>query len=220
MKRVFTARRLAAAARLARRRGAGRGCRRAALALLAAALLAACAAEPAWQSQVIEGTMPPLAYTLTSETGETVDERALAGTVRLLFFGYTQCPDVCPMTLSKLKGALERLPPALAERVRVMFVSVDPGRDDPAQLREYTNAFGGNFVGLTGTEAQLDALTGRYHTIYELGVPNDAGDYPVAHGSVVYVFDARGEARLLIRNSDTVAAVASDLGRLARQAAG
>lgn len=177
---------------------------------------AGCADDVTWQTKDISGLMPELAFTLTSERGETVTADKFTDQVNLLFFGYTNCPDVCPITLGRLRGVLKQLPEEVAEQVRVLFVSVDPERDGPEALRSYTAQFGEHFIGLTGTRDQLDALTKRYRTTYGYGEPDDDGSYEVSHGSAVYAFDADGEARLLIRNSDTTEAVAGDIEQLVR----
>lgn len=175
---------------------------------------AACGDDPAWRTKDIGGLMPELAFTLTSEQGETVHADRYTDKVNLLFFGYTNCPDICPITLGRLSGIVNSLPEDIASDVRVLFVSVDPERDDPASLRSYTDSFGDRFIGLTGTTEQLDALTKRYRTTYGYGDPDDQGDYLVSHGSAVYAFDRDGNARLLIRDDDSTEAVAEDITRL------
>lgn len=188
--------------------------RRLILICAAAVLTAGCGGEVSWQTKDIGGMMPELEFTLTSENGETVTAERYADTVNLLFFGYTHCPDVCPITLGRLRGVIDRLPDDVASRVRVLFVSVDPERDSPEALRTYTNQFGENFIGLTGSRDQLDALTKRYRTTYGYGQPDEQGNYEVSHGSAVYAFDSNGNARLLIRNDDAVDDVAGDLEQL------
>lgn len=179
-----------------------------------AVLAVGCSGDMSWQTKDISGMMPELAFTLTSENDETVTEEHYRNKVNLLFFGYTHCPDICPITLGRLRGVMDRLPEDVAERVQVLFVSVDPQRDGPEALRGYTGQFGENFIGLTGTRDQLDALTKRYRTTYGYGEPDEQGNYEVSHGSAVYAFDADGDARLLIRSEDSVDAVAGDLEQL------
>jgi len=187
------------------------------LATMALALLVSgCGDEMTWQTRDISGLMPELEFRLTSENGEAVTADEYNGDVNLLFFGYTHCPDICPITLGRLRGVMEKLPEDVAERVRVLFVSVDPERDGPEELRSYTDQFGERFIGLTGSREQLDALTKRYRTTYGYGEPDDDGNYEVSHGSAVYAFDAGGEPRLLIRGSDDAQAVSDDLQQLAR----
>ena len=185
--------------------------RRFLLACLLVLAASGCGGEASWQTKDIGGLMPELDFTLTSENGKTVTEKEYTGRVNLLFFGYTNCPDICPITLGRLRGVMDKLPPDVAERVQVLFVSVDPKRDGPESLRSYTASFGDSFIGLTGSKEQLDALTKRYRTTYGYGEADAQGNYDVSHGSAVYAFDTGGEPRLLIRSDDSMDAIAEDL---------
>lgn len=184
--------------------------------LLVITVLAGCFSEPEWRTKDISGLMPALGFTLTSERGETVTAKDYLGKVGLLFFGYTSCPDICPATLGRLRAALDQLDSNEREQVLVLFVSVDPERDDPRRLREYTDAFGRDFVGLTGTSEQLEALTKRYRTTYGLGEPDKQGNYLVSHSSAVFAFDRQGEVQLLMRDADGTEAIAADIAQLVK----
>jgi len=157
--------------------------------------------------------MPPLQFTLIRDDGQTVTQKDYFGKPVLLYFGYTHCPDVCPTTLADLAIALKQLGP-VADQVRVLFVSVDPARDTPAVLKTYVNAFGPWFVGLTGNQEQLEALTKRYRVAFRLGEPDAKGEYAVYHSSAVFIFDRQGKARLLTSLSDKSDMIAADLKRL------
>lgn len=178
-------------------------------------LLAGCGGKsaPPWGLTDISGHMPALQFDLTDDTGKAVTGRDYLGKVTLLYFGYTRCPDVCPTTLATLARAFQELGPQ-ADGVRMLFVSVDPKRDTPAVLRQYVSAFGPEFVGLTGSGAQLDALTKRYRVAYRLGKPGPDGDYVVYHSSAIFVFDKQGRVRLLANYTDEPAVIAADLRRL------
>jgi protein SCO1/2 len=176
--------------------------------------MAGCGSEVTWQTKDISNLMPELGFTLTSEEGNTVTAEQFTDKVNLLFFGYTNCPDICPITLGRLSSVIKRLPPDIAGQVRVLFVSVDPKRDNAESLREYTSAFGENVVGLTGSKDQLDTLTRRYRTTYGYGEPDENGNYLVSHASAVYAFDTGGNARLLIRSDDSLEAIAGDIVQL------
>jgi len=169
--------------------------------------------EDAWNSEDIGGMMPDLKFQLTDENDQSVTEQAFKGKIALMYFGYTHCPDVCPTTLSILTRALKTLGPEKADKVRILFVSVDPARDTPALLKRYTDAFSPRVVGLTGTRDQLDALSKRYRVSYRYGDPDEAGNYEVYHSSAVFVFDGSGEVRLLIQQAD-VGDIAADMERL------
>lgn len=175
--------------------------------------LAACSDDSSWRTKSIDGVLPDLAFELTSESGETIGAADFRGRVTAMFFGYTSCPDVCPVTLAKLRDAIVRMPEDTRDGVSVLFVSVDPARDTPDVLRAYTDAFGPQFVGLTGSEAVLRALTKHYRATFSYDAPGPNG-YLVSHPSAVYVFDRRGRARLLVREIDLPDAIAHDLQRL------
>lgn len=184
---------------------------------LAMALLAVAgcggAEKPQWALKDISGLMPRLEFTLSSQDGRAVNAGDFRGKVTMLFFGYTHCPDVCPTTLGMLSQALADLG-TRADAVRVLFVTVDPQRDTLAVLRQYTALFGPQFVGLRGSDDQLEALAKRFRVGYSRGEPDANGSYPVTHSSAVFIFDREGEARLLGRGSDSAEAVAHDLERM------
>ena len=181
--------------------------------LLTALTVAACSEEP-WQTRDISTLMPSLAFNLTDEAGKTVTADDYRGKAVLLFFGFTSCPDVCPITLSTLSSLLSQLTEAERERIRVLFVSVDPQRDTPGKLQEYTSYFGPQFVGLTGTQEQLRALNKRYLVTYDYGQPDESGFYSVSHSGAVFGFAPSGEVRVLMRESSAPEAMLADIRRL------
>jgi protein SCO1/2 len=129
-------------------------------------------------------------FTLTDTQGRTVTEVDLKGRPYAIFFGFTRCPEVCPTTLS----SLTRLHQALgkdAERLRIVFVSVDPGHDTPAGLGQYLVAFPIPVTGLTGTPEQLAQIQQGY-AVYVKKVPLEGGDYTIDHTASVYLMDAEG----------------------------
>ncbi len=130
-------------------------------------------------------------FALTDGAGRTVTEASYAGQWRLMYFGYTHCPDACPTTLSKLGAALDKLSPSEREHTRVLFVSVDPARDTPSVVGDYAHAFGPEFVGLTGTPAQLSPVLESFH-VYARRHELAGGDYAMDHSSIVYVMDPAG----------------------------
>ena len=163
-----------------------------------------------WKLTDVRGHLPDLAFTLTDDTGRVVDAADFRGKLVLLYFGYTHCPDVCPLTLTHLHVLMQRLGP-LADRTRVLFVSVDPARDTPALLHAYVNAFDPHITGLTGTPAQIEALAKRYRVAYNRGPTLPGGGYEVAHSAGIYIFDDRGRARLLATDADPISAIAHDI---------
>jgi len=167
----------------------------AALTLTAALLLTGCLGndEEDWNGKNISGLMPELEFDLINSQGDAVSGSDYRGRVRMLFFGFTSCPDVCPTALQKLNQATSGLDPEFQDEVLTLFVSVDPQRDTPERL------FGENIVGLTGEEPQLRELAKRYRTTFGYDKPDADGNYAVSHSSAIYVFDREGNPRLLMR---------------------
>lgn len=130
-------------------------------------------------------------FELTDHTGGRTRLADLRGHAVLLFFGYTHCPDICPTALADMRLVVGRLAER-SDRVRVVFVSVDPERDTPEALRAYVTHFDPRFLGLTGTAAEIDAVTRRYGAVYEIGPRDARGDYPVGHSAFTYLVGADG----------------------------
>ena len=195
-----------------------RPARRRVLVLAALAFLGACQSGSApWHGTDISGTLPALSLTMTrASDGHVVTASDYRGKVTLLYFGYTECPDVCPMTLTNAAQALRALG-SEANDVRLLFVTVDPDRDTLPVLRRYVSAFAPQIVGLRGDPDQLAALARRFRVAYSVD-PKGPDGYTVSHSSAVYAFDATGKARLLISSLSTpapdIAGTASDLRRL------
>ncbi|WP_144634442.1 SCO family protein [Bordetella genomosp. 13] len=180
-------------------------------------LLAACSERSAdWSLYNVRGHLPDLKFTLSGAGGRSVSSDSLRGKTVLLFFGYASCPDICPTTMAQLSTVLQQLGDQ-AERMRIVFVSVDPHRDTPDMLQAYVDAFNKQAIGLTGTEKQIADLARRYRVAYQIEKPRpgDSADvYDVTHSRGVYIFDGRGRARLLASDTDTVTAMVHDLKQL------
>ncbi len=186
------------------------------LAGLASFVLAGCS-DQSWRTTDIGDIMPPLDFTLTDEEGETVHGEDYRGKATLVYFGYTFCPDVCPITLSRLGDTIRHLDDETRDNIQVLFISVDPSRDTPEVLKRYTDAFGPEFIGLSGEQAEIDAVTNRYRIAYEYGEENENGDYLITHSSAVFAFDREGQAQFLMRDSHPVSDAEADIKRLASQ---
>jgi len=130
-------------------------------------------------------------FQMVDQTGRPVDERLLKGKWTAIFFGYTYCPDVCPTTLQALAAAQDQLGPKSRD-LQVVFVSVDPARDTPAQLKAYLSAgaFPKGVIGLTGTPEQVAAMAKAYHAFYEKA--GEGETYLVNHSTPTYLMDPRG----------------------------
>ncbi|MDF3980925.1 SCO family protein [Luteibacter sp. PPL201] len=184
-------------------------------ALVAAACLAACQREPQpdWRLNDVSGHLPDLDFHLVDDHGKAVTGADYKGKVAVLYFGYTHCPDVCPLTLTHLHVVLDRMGPA-ADKVRILFVSVDPKRDTPAVMHDYVTAFDKRAVGLSGTDGELETLAKRYRSAFTREPDRGDGQYDVSHSSAIYVFDAQGKARLLATPSASQDDIVHDLALL------
>lgn len=177
-------------------------------AVLFASLLLSCSKPPVWHATDISGALPDLEFSLVGTDGQTVKSSQFLGKPVLLFFGFTNCPHICPMTLAQLSMVIDKMG-TRAEDIQVLLATVDPGRDTPQVMREFTASFGPWLTGLTGTEQALSTLRESYGVYAAMESSADKGEYNVMHTTVVFVFDAQGRARLLmsdVSNSDFVVA--------------
>lgn len=169
-------------------------------------------------AQVFPETRPLPEFELRTAAGEPLTHEDLKGRWSLMFFGFTNCPDICPDTLAMLDSAIERLDTMGAtSKPQVVFVSVDPERDDADALGNYVRSFDEAFVGATGSEDQLEKLTRSLGIYYALGEPEpDSGFYTVDHSASILIIDPQG--RLLGRFAPPLdrQAIAADLFVLAR----
>lgn len=152
-------------------------------------------------------------FTLVDGGGRTVTDRDLRGRAALIYFGYTFCPDVCPTTLSTVAAAMDALGPD-ADRVRPVFISIDPQRDTPSVVRDYVAAFSPRLLGLTGTPAQVQDAA-RAFRVYV--APHRTGDgpndYTLDHSSILYLMDKQGGFRAAIPTDLTAQAMAAEIRR-------
>ena len=129
-------------------------------------------------------------FELVTHEGRPFSERDLSGKPYVIFFGFTRCPDVCPTTLLDMTNRLEELK-GDADKLRILFVTIDPERDTPEFLADYMKSFDKRIIGLTGTREQVALIAKGYRVIYEK-VPGSGGDYSMNHTATVYLFDAAG----------------------------
>ena len=153
-------------------------------------------------------------FSLQDPDGRTRTLVDFRGKYVLLFFGYTQCPDVCPTALARAKE-VKGLLGADGERVQVIFVTVDPERDTPELMREYTAAFDPSFLGLRADAEGTKRVASEFKVYYEKA-PAGAS-YTVNHSALTYVFDAQGHLRLALQHSQTAEQYAADLRTLMKQ---
>jgi protein SCO1/2 len=175
--------------------------------------LQSCKQPVHWNASDVAGAMPDLEFVLTGTEGERVEAHSLRGKPLLLFFGFTNCPHVCPTTLTRLSVLMKKLG-ADAEDIRVVFVTVDPDRDTPEVMKRYTTAFGPWLIGLTGPDEDLTRLRESYGVYAAMESSDEKGTYNVMHSTVVFGFDANGRVRILISDLDNGDGIVSDLKQL------
>ena len=147
-------------------------------------------------------------FVLTNQDGNQFDTATLRGKVIYLFFGYTTCPDACPMTLSKLARVHDLLGNQ-GERVQTVYVSVDPERDTVEKLKEYLDYYSLPVVGLTGTPEEVKSVAGDFGVFYARSEEETAAGYLVDHSTMVYVIDHNGTLRYLSYPDDSAEMVAA-----------
>ena len=130
-------------------------------------------------------------FQLTDQTGKRVSDKDFRGRYMLIYFGYSFCPDVCPTTLAVMAQALEKLGER-SHRIVPVFITIDPERDTPKVLNDYVKAFGANFVGLTGSPAEVKDVEKEYR-VYAVKKPLPGGNYGMDHSSVIYLMGPDGK---------------------------
>jgi len=187
------------------------------VALLIALFLGACSAPS--PPPPLEGASMGGPFTLTDQNGRRVSERDFAGKYRLVYFGYTFCPDVCPVDMQVIGAGLRRFESedaARAARVQPIFISIDPARDTPPVLRQFVAAFHPRMIGLTGSETEIAQVARAYRIFYERGEPSAAGGYMVNHTRMVVLYGPEGQPIAMIPHDQGPEAVAAELGRWVR----
>ena len=201
---------------------AGRAMNAKSPALIAALLLAAACSPHATPKA---DTPPPLAgaaiggpFALVDQDGRAVTDRSFAGRYRIVYFGYTYCPDVCPVDMQHIGAAMKLLDtqaPGLAKRIVPIFVSVDPARDTPAVLKQFVSAFDPRVVGLTGTPEAVAKAAKGYAIYFRKGAVTPGGGYLMDHSTTTYLMDPAGKPLALLPTEGTPQAIADEIRRWA-----
>ena len=191
-------------------------------ALVLSALVAACqaptASQPGPSSDGVDLRGAPIGgpFELVDKAGKTVRWSDFAGKYRIVYFGYTYCPDVCPTDVQRMTQGLRlyaKEHPALAKRIQPIFITVDPERDTPAKVGEFAAAFSPDLIGLTGTPAQVAAAKEAFKVSSSKGAVQPGGGYLVSHSSLTYLFDPAGKPLGTLPTDKGPQAVAAELER-------
>ena len=185
------------------------------LALLLLAILGGCSRQPAEPAPLAGASMGG-PFTLTDQNGRRLSDRDLAGKYRLIYFGYTFCPDVCPIDMQVIGAGLrqfEAQDPAHAALVQPIFISVDPERDTPAVLRQFVAAFHPRMIGLTGSPAEIAQVAREYRIFYQRGEATTGGGYMVNHTRMAVLYGPDGQPIAMIPHDQGPDGVAAELAR-------
>lgn len=171
-------------------------------------------AKSAFRGSDISGSNFGLQLDLTDHNGRAVTLETFRGKLVVLFFGYTHCPDVCPTTLLDVAEAFKLMPAGAADKVQVLFVTVDPERDTPEVLKDYVPYFHSSFLGLYGSPKQVAQAAKEFRIVYRRHVEPGATGYLVDHSAGSYVLDEQGRLRLYLPFGHPPRDIAEDLSML------
>ncbi|RJT24642.1 SCO family protein [Chakrabartia godavariana] len=182
---------------------------------LALSVLSACGGAPA-EAPPLAGAKMGGAFRLTNQDGKTVTDADFAGKYRLVYFGYTFCPDVCPVDVQIMGqglSAFEKADPARGGKVVPIFITVDPARDTPAAIKQFVSNFHPRMVGLTGPVKDIDAVAQAYGVAFMRQPPNAQGAYLVDHARMVVLYGPAGEPIAIMPQNAKPQQFADELAR-------
>lgn len=167
-------------------------------------------AKPQFKSIDLTGADYAQGFALADHNGQVRNLKDFAGKVVVVFFGFTQCPDVCPMSMAELAEVKKLLGPD-GDKLQAVFISVDPERDTPELLKAYMGNFDPSFVALRPTLAQLPEVAKDFKVYYKKVEGKTPGSYTMDHSAGSYIFDAKGRIRLYYRYGSGAETLASDI---------
>jgi protein SCO1/2 len=181
-----------------------------------ALLLAGCGAASPPEQPPLAGAKIGGPFALTDENGRAATDRDLAGKWRVMYFGYTFCPDICPTDAQNIGAGLKKFEaddPERGARVTPVFVTIDPARDTPAALKAFTDVFHPRMQGLTGSEDAIARVAKAHAVYYRKGEPAPGDGYLMDHQRVTYLMDPQGRPVALLPSDKSADAVAAELAR-------
>jgi protein SCO1 len=186
--------------------------------MVAFASLSGCS-NPVNQEPPLAGARMGGAFTLTNQDGKTVSDTDFSGQYRLIYFGYSFCPDVCPVDAQRLMQGyrvLEKSDAKTAAKLQPIFITIDPQRDTPAVLKQFVVAFHPKLIGLTGNDAQIAEVAKRYAAVYQRGEGATKDAYLMDHSRTAVLYAPDGSPVALIPQDGTPQAIATELARWVR----
>ncbi|WAT17589.1 SCO family protein [Aurantiacibacter sp. MUD11] len=184
--------------------------------------LAACGSgvdQPALEDAPLYGSALTGEFDLVDAQGNQVTNRDFAGRYQLIYFGYAYCPDICPFDMQRMVQGYNRFAeanPDLADDVQPIFITIDPARDTPEKVGEYTAAFSEDVIGLTGSPEQIESAAASFFAYYTKLEESEAGGYLMDHSRAGYLVDREGQPMALIPVEQSPDAVAAELEKWVR----
>jgi protein SCO1 len=175
--------------------------------------LSACADKPSFRNTDITGAEFAREFSLTDHNGQARTLADFKGKAVVVFFGFTQCPDVCPTTLAEMTEAVKQLG-ADGNKLQVLFITIDPERDTPELLKKYVPAFHPSFLGLTGNAEAIAKVAKEFKVFYQKSPGKTPGSYTMDHTANSYVFDPQGRVRLVVKHGLGAEPLVQDLKQL------
>ena len=173
-------------------------------------LMTACTQKQAFTNTDITGLDFAQNFSLTDHNGKPRMLADFKGKAVLVFFGYTQCPDVCPTTMAEMATVMQQLGPQ-ADRLQVLFITLDPARDTPALLAQYVPAFDKRFLGLYGDAAATAKVAKDFKIFFQKVPGRNPGSYTIDHTAGSYLFDPQGRVRVFVRHDQGAAPIVHDV---------
>jgi protein SCO1/2 len=185
--------------------------------LLLGCLLSACSntAKPVFLSTEISGASFGANFNLADHSGSVRTLEDFKGKAVVIFFGYTNCPDACPTTMANLASAVRKLGED-AQRVQVLFVTIDPEHDTPALLQQYVSSYDPAFLGLSGDIETTKKTAAEFKTFYQKQIATKPEHHSVDHSTGTYIYDTKGRLRLYVTTEKGAEVFAHDLAQLLR----
>ena len=180
------------------------------LLMCTALALSGCGEKPAFLNTDLTGLDYARDFALTDHNGKPRTLADFKGRAVLVFFGYTQCPDVCPTTMAEMAAVMQQLGKQ-ADDLQVLFITLDPERDTPQLLSKYVPAFDPRFLGLSGDAAATAKVAKEFKVFYQKVPGKDPANYTIDHTAGSYVFDRQGRIRLFVRHGQGPAPIVHDV---------
>jgi protein SCO1/2 len=186
------------------------------LLMLLGLLLAACSGGGSGEAPPLQGAKLGGPFTLTDQSGRKVTEADFEGKYRIVYFGFTYCPDVCPVDMQVIGQAMRQIEKSdsdLSKRLQPIFITVDPERDTPAVLKEYVSSFHPRTIGLTGTPDQIADVAKKHGIFFQKAEEGGASEYQMDHSRIVLLFGPKGEPLAILPHDEGAEAVAAEIRR-------